>query len=115
MSSETTSRRKFLKETLSGVVFLSVAKLLPSEILLANNQDQVPNELLFFSPEKYLIFEAVAERIIVSASAINSPVLLLKSNLANSTGEAGRNLTFHLTCAVLGLFDSIVYGAGGIP
>jgi len=52
MSSETTSHRKFLKETLSGVVFLSVAKLLPSEILLANNQDQVPNELLFFSPKE---------------------------------------------------------------
>ena len=53
--------------------------------------------------------------VIVSASAINSPVLLLKSNLANSSGEVGRNLTFHLTSAVLGLFDSIVYGAGGIP
>jgi hypothetical protein len=66
MSSNTTSRRKFLKETLSGVVFLSVAKLIPSEVLLAN--DQVPKDLLFFSPKEYLIFEAVAERIIGPAS-----------------------------------------------
>jgi choline dehydrogenase-like flavoprotein len=53
--------------------------------------------------------------VIVSASAINSPVLLLKSKLANSSGELGRNLTFHLTSAVLGLYEKIMYGAGGIP
>jgi len=66
MSSKTTSRRKFLKETLSGVVFLSMAKLIPSDILLAN--DLVPTDLLFFSSKEYLIFEAVAERIIGPAS-----------------------------------------------
>lgn len=53
--------------------------------------------------------------VIVSASAINSPVLLLKSELANSSGELGRNLTFHLTSAVLGLYEKIMYGSGGIP
>ncbi|MCX6132726.1 MAG: GMC family oxidoreductase [Ignavibacteriales bacterium] len=53
--------------------------------------------------------------VIVAGSAINSPVLLLKSNLANSSGEVGRNLTFHLTSAVLGLYEKIMYGAGGIP
>jgi choline dehydrogenase-like flavoprotein len=53
--------------------------------------------------------------VIVSASAINSPVVLLKSNLANSSGQVGRNLTFHLTSAVLGIYDSVIYGAGGIP
>ena len=53
--------------------------------------------------------------VIVSASAINSPVLLLKSNLANSSGQLGKNLTFHLTSAVLGLYEKIMYGAGGIP
>jgi len=66
MNSKTTSRRKFLKETLSGVVFLSMAKLIPSDILLAN--DLVPTDLLFFSSKEYLIFEAVAERIIGPAS-----------------------------------------------
>jgi choline dehydrogenase-like flavoprotein len=64
-------------------------------------------------PKTDFIIEAPV--VIVSASAINSPVLLLKSGLANSSGEVGKNLTFHLTTAVLGLFDTVVYGAGGIP
>jgi hypothetical protein len=59
-----TTRRKFLKETLTGVVFLSVSKLVPSEALLAGELSQVPKDLGFFSPREYLIFEAVAERII---------------------------------------------------
>lgn len=64
-------------------------------------------------PKTDFIIEAPV--VIVSASAINSPVLLLKSGLANSSGEVGKNLTFHLTSAVLGLYDKIMYGAGGIP
>jgi choline dehydrogenase-like flavoprotein len=64
-------------------------------------------------PKTNFIIEAPV--VIVSASAINSPVILLKSGLGNSSGEVGRNLTFHLTTAVLGLFDAIMYGAGGIP
>ena len=53
--------------------------------------------------------------VILSASAINSPVVLLKSELANSSGQVGKNLTFHLTSAVLGIYDRVIYGAGGIP
>jgi choline dehydrogenase-like flavoprotein len=53
--------------------------------------------------------------VIVAASAIRSPVLLLKSGLANASGMVGRNLTFHLTSAVMGLYDRVIYGAGGIP
>lgn len=64
-------------------------------------------------PKTDFVIEAPV--VVVSASAINSPVLLLKSDLANSSGEVGRNLTFHLTSAVLGLYDRIMYGAGGIP
>jgi choline dehydrogenase-like flavoprotein len=64
-------------------------------------------------PKTDFIIEAPV--VIVSASAINSPVLLIKSNLANSSGELGKNLTFHLTTAVLGVFDRMMYGAGGIP
>jgi choline dehydrogenase-like flavoprotein len=64
-------------------------------------------------PKTDFVIEAPV--VIVSASAINSPVLLLKSGLANSSGEVGKNLTFHLTSAVLGLYDKIMYGAGGIP
>jgi choline dehydrogenase-like flavoprotein len=63
-------------------------------------------------PKTDFIIEAPV--VIVSGSAINSPVLLLKSDLANSSGELGKNLTFHLTTAVLGVFDRIMYGAGGI-
>jgi len=60
-------------------------------------------------------FVIEAPVLVVSASAINSPVLLLKSRLANSSGELGRNLTLHLTTAVLSLFDRVIYAGGGIP
>lgn len=60
-------------------------------------------------------FTVDAPVIVVAGSAIQSPVLLLKSGLANSSGQVGRNLTFHLTSAVMGLYDRIIYGAGGIP
>lgn len=68
MEQRTTSRRKFLKETFSGVLFLSTAKLIPAGLLSAAEQDQVPGELLFFSPKEYLIFEAVAERVVGPAA-----------------------------------------------
>jgi choline dehydrogenase-like flavoprotein len=60
-------------------------------------------------------FVIEAPVVIVSASAINSPVLLLKSGLANSSRLVGRNLTFHLTTAVAGLFERVIYPSGGIP
>jgi len=53
--------------------------------------------------------------VIVSGSAIHSPVLLEKSGLANSSGQRGRNLTLHLTTAIVGLFDRVIYPGGGIP
>lgn len=53
--------------------------------------------------------------VIISGSAINSPVLLLKSELANSSGEVGKHLTLHPTSAVVGLFERVIYPAGGIP
>ena len=65
--------------------------------------------------QKRTDFAVEAPVVIVAASAINSPVLLLKSGLANSSGAVGRNLTFHLTTAVAGLFDRIIYPSGGIP
>jgi choline dehydrogenase-like flavoprotein len=65
------------------------------------------------APKTDFIIEAPV--VIVSASATNSPVLLLKSELANSSRQVGKNLTFHLTSAVLGIYESVIYGAGGIP
>ncbi len=53
--------------------------------------------------------------VIVSAGAIHSPLLLLQSGLANTSGEVGRHLTFHLTSAVLGIYDRTIYPAGGAP
>lgn len=53
--------------------------------------------------------------VIVAGSAIQSPALLLRSQLANANGEVGKHLTFHPTSAVLGIYDRIIYAAGGIP
>jgi hypothetical protein len=63
------SRRKFLKETLSGVVLLSASKLFPSGSLLAQDLRTVPGPLAFFSKREYYIFEAIAERLIGLPSA----------------------------------------------
>jgi choline dehydrogenase-like flavoprotein len=60
-------------------------------------------------------FVIEAPVVIVAASAIHSPALLLRSRIANSSGEVGSHLTFHLTSAVLGLYDRIIYPAGGVP
>ncbi len=60
-------------------------------------------------------FDIEAPIVIVAASAIHSPVLLLKSGIANSSGHVGKHLTFHLTSAVVGIFDEVIYPAGGIP
>ena len=60
-------------------------------------------------------FAIEAPVVIVSGSAINTPVLLLKSGIANSSGEVGKNLTFHLTTAVAGRFERVIYPSAGIP
>lgn len=60
-------------------------------------------------------FSIDAPIVIVSASSIFSPLLLLKSKLANSSGHVGKHLTFHLTSALLGLFDRPMYPSRGIP
>jgi choline dehydrogenase-like flavoprotein len=60
-------------------------------------------------------FVIEAPVVIVSASAIHSPVLLLKSGVCNSSRQLGKNLTFHLTTAVAGRFERIIYPSGGIP
>ncbi len=60
-------------------------------------------------------FMIEAPIVIVAGSAIHSPVLLLKSGLANSSGHLGKHLTLHPTSAVAGLFDRVIYASGGIP
>ena len=58
------SRGKFLKETLSGAALLAIARCIPNGTLLASGRVGIPSTLSFFSLQEYLIFEAVAERII---------------------------------------------------
>jgi len=53
--------------------------------------------------------------VIVAGSAINSPVLLLKSELANTSRQVGKNLTLHPTTAVFGLYEHNVDPWYGIP
>lgn len=60
-------------------------------------------------------FSINAPIVIVAASAIHTPVLLLKSKLANANGKVGTTLTLHPTTAVLGLFDRIIDPGYGIP
>jgi choline dehydrogenase-like flavoprotein len=65
------------------------------------------------SPPKEFTIEAPL--VILSASAIGTPLILLESGLANSSDQVGRNLTLHLTTAVPALYDRVIYAAGGIP
>ena len=63
---------------------------------------------VMFDPESRealasFVFEA--EKVIVAAGAINTPVLLLKQGLANSSGQVGRNLHLHPTCGVVAKFE----------
>ncbi|MEW6510631.1 MAG: GMC family oxidoreductase [Bacteroidota bacterium] len=53
--------------------------------------------------------------VVVAASAIHSPALLMRSRLANAHDQVGRHLTLHLTTAVLGVFDKPMYPWKGIP
>jgi hypothetical protein len=69
MHENKTSRRKFLKQTISGAVVLAAANLLPAEVLFADELGDVPKDLVYFSPKEYLIFAAAAERLIGPASS----------------------------------------------
>lgn len=58
------SRRKFLRETLFGAVMLSAAKLIPFDIARADVAAEIRPILKFFSPNEFLIMQAVSERIV---------------------------------------------------
>ncbi len=60
-------------------------------------------------------FKIDAPIVIVAGSAIHTPVLLLKSKLANGNRKVGSTLTLHPTTAVLGVFDRIIDPGYGIP
>ncbi len=62
------SRRKFLKQSISGVVVLTAARFMPSGSVFADELGVVPEDLLYFSPKEYLIFTAAAERLVGAAA-----------------------------------------------
>jgi choline dehydrogenase-like flavoprotein len=49
-----------------------------------------------------------AKAVVLSAGCMATPLLLLASNLANGSGEVGRNLQFHPGIAAMGVFEERV-------
>jgi choline dehydrogenase-like flavoprotein len=56
-----------------------------------------------------------AQVVVLSAGAINSPQILLRSGIANSSGQVGRNLHLHPSVLLSGIYDEDIYGYRGIP
>lgn len=50
------------------------------------------------------VMQIHAPRVILAAGAIQSPLLLLKSNLANSSGQVGRNFACHPSFGIIARF-----------
>ncbi len=53
--------------------------------------------------------------VVLSAGAINSPDLWLRSGLRDANGEAGRNLHLHPSAMVAGIYDEPIDAYRGIP
>jgi len=58
--------------------------------------------------------EIAADRVVVAAGALNTPVLLLKSEVCNSSGQVGKNLKLHLCGRAIGVFDELIDGHHGV-
>ena len=56
-----------------------------------------------------------AKVVVLAAGAVASPDLLLRSRIANRSGQVGRNLHLHPSVMVAGLFDEELHGYRGIP
>lgn len=57
----------------------------------------------------------LADTVVVAGGAIQTPLMLMRQGLAESSGQLGRNLTIHPATAVLALMDEIVDMANGVP
>jgi len=62
------SRRKFLKQTLDGVLLLGVARLVPQSALHGEELPPVPKDLQYFDPHEYRVVRAIAGRMVGPAS-----------------------------------------------
>lgn len=56
-----------------------------------------------------------ARAVILAGGTIPTPLFLMAQNLANASGQVGRNLTLHPSCVALGLFDEEIRGFDHIP
>jgi choline dehydrogenase-like flavoprotein len=56
-----------------------------------------------------------ARVVVLSAGAINSPQILLRSGIANGNGQVGRGLHLHPSVLLSGVYDEDIYGYRGIP
>jgi len=59
--------------------------------------------------------EVEARAVVLSAGAIASPDLLLRSGIANASGQVGRNLHLHPSIMAAGVFDEEFHPYRGIP
>jgi len=58
--------------------------------------------------------EISADAVVLAAGALNSPVILLKNDICNTSGQIGKNLKLHLCGRVIGFFDQIIDGHHGV-
>lgn len=56
-----------------------------------------------------------AKKVIISAGAIGTPALMLRSKLKDPNKKIGKRTFLHPTCLVAGLYDEIIEGAKGAP
>ncbi len=59
-------------------------------------------------------FEVRAQRVVLAAGAVYTPVMLQRQGLANSSRQVGRNLRIHPGCGVLGVFDHDLFAWKGV-
>jgi hypothetical protein len=56
-----------------------------------------------------------ARAVVLAGGSVPTPLLLLKQDLANSSGQVGKNLTLHPSCGISALFDDEIDGPRHIP
>ena len=61
---ERSSRRRFLKNTALGTLLLAGARLLPASVVPDGVQQNVPDDLLYFSRHEYRLIRALAARLV---------------------------------------------------